>query len=223
MANPQICPSPRAGPQTRPHWKAGSYLTATACALEQNYRLQRFRRHNREMHGWGVVCGLWVVPAADGSHPWGVQICPGYAIGPYGDEIELIQPAQVNVEDYLWFRPDPVVNPLTGGPVQAPAYVAVQYQDWTDGFTLVPNPPCACDDPEYVDARTGDGYQAGVTWAPPTPLSRTEFLPGLCLRESLPCPPCPASPWVVLASINLPARGVPITADMIDNGFRNSL
>src|ERR1700680_2620651 len=105
MATTKNCPSPRAGPVTRPQWSAGSYVTAEACATEQNYRLQRLRRHNREMHGWGVLCGLWVVPGLDGSLPWLVKICPGYAIGPYGDEIELRQPAAVNVQDFLWFRP----------------------------------------------------------------------------------------------------------------------
>lgn len=220
MANSDNCPSPRAGPQTRPQWKAGGYLTSAGCALEQNYRLQKLRRHNREMHGWGVVCGLWVVPAADGPHPWSVQICPGYAIGPYGDEMELVQPARVNVEDFLWFQP----SFFTGiAFFQSVAYVAVQYQDWTDDLTLVPNPPCSCDDPAYVEGRTGDGYQAGVIWPTRTWSRRTRLLPTLCLPESQQCPPCTDRPWVVLAAITLPLRGVPITASMIDNGFRDSL
>jgi hypothetical protein len=220
MANSDNCSSTRAGPQTRPQWKAGHYLTAAGCALEQNYRLQKLRRHNREMHGWGVICGLWVVPAADGSEPWGVQICPGYAIGPYGDEIELIQPVRVNVEEYLWFRPDPIAGIAL---VEGPAYVSVQYQDWPDGLALMPNPACACEDPQYVDARTGDGNQAGVIWTPPVSPNRKEPMPVVCQPQSQPCLPCPASPWVVLASIVLPARGAPITADLIDNGIRNSL
>jgi hypothetical protein len=219
MANSDNCPSPRAGPQTRPAWKAGSYLTASACSLEQNYRLQKFRRHNREMHGWGVVCGLWVVPAADGSHPWAVQICPGYAVGPYGDEIELPQAVPVDVAEYTWFRPE-----IVGiGVFQPPAYIVVQYQDWTDDLTLVPNAPCSCNDPVYVDGRIVGGYLAGVIWTAPEAPSQFETIGGLCLPESLPCPPCPSSPWVTLARIDLPAPGVPITAAMIDNGIRTTL
>ena len=218
MANSDNCPSPRAGPQSRPKWKPGAYLTAAACATEQNYRLQKLRRHNREAHGWGVMCGLWVVPADDGAHPWGVQICPGYAISPYGDEIELSESAEIDVEDYLWFRPD---DPFTIAVVERPAYVVVRYQDQTDDLTSPAKPPCSCTDPEYTTSRIGDGYQAGVVWTPP--LDAQVITGPLCLPDALPCPPCPESPWVTLAAINLPARGVPITAAMIDNGIRNSL
>jgi hypothetical protein len=222
MANSNNCPSPRAGPQTRPHWKAGRYLTAEASVVEQNYRLQKLRRHNRELHGWGVLCGLWVVPAADATHPWGVRICPGYALGPYGDEIELPAPAQVNVEDFLWFKPDPVPGIAVIQPV---AFVVVRYQDWFDDLTVVPNLSCRCDDPEYLPERIGDGYQAGVIWTAPPTASSTDrtATTGVCRPESLPCPPCPDSPWVYLAAIRLPGRGLPITAAMIDNGIRNSV
>lgn len=220
MANSENCPSPPGGQQARPQWKAGSYLSADGCQLEQSYRLQRLRRRNRELHGWGVLCGLWVVPAANGPDPWEVQICPGYAIGPYGDELEVFQPIQVNVEDYLWFRPDPIAGIAV---VPVPACVAIRYQDWMDCLTLVPNPPCSCDDPSYRNARTADGYQPGVIWAQPAKAGQPQELESLCGAGILDCPPCPPSPWVVLASINLPPRGVPITAAMIDNGIRTSL
>jgi hypothetical protein len=223
MANSDNCPSPRAGPQTRPHWKAGRYLTSAASALEQNYRLQKVRRHDRKLHGWGVICGLWVVPAAEATHPWGVRICPGYALGPYGDEIELPQSAQVNVEDFLWFKPD---APAGIAVIQQVAYVVVRYQDWVDDLTLVPNPSCQCGDPEYLPGRIGDGYQAGVIWTPPQVTGNTDprvQTTPVCRPESAPCPPCPDSPWVMLAAIRLPQRGLPITAEMIDNGIRNSV
>jgi hypothetical protein len=210
------CTLPRDGPVTRPHWTAGSYLTAGACGTEQNYRLQRFRRHNRELHGWGVVCGLWVVPGNDGPHPWLVKVCPGYALGPYGDEIELPQPAPVDVTDYLWFRP-----PRSVGGVVLPdiAYVVVRYQAWLDDLNVVPGGACECKEPVYRESRTGDGYQAGVIWTLPADSKS----PGICDRESPPCPPCPDSPWVVLAKIVLPQTGVAIATAMIDNGIRATL
>jgi hypothetical protein len=234
MANSQNCLPPPPDPVTRPYWQAGSYLTASACSLEQNYLLQRFRRHNREMHGWGVLCGLWVVPGSDGAHPWGVKICPGFAIGPYGDEIELTQPAPVNVEDYLWFKPDPFSAIAVLPDI---AYIVVRYQDWLDDLELIPGGACECKDPVYAEARTGDGYRAGAIWTPlaePHPRAPQPGTPSrrnlpsapaseICQPESPPCPPCPDSPWVTLARIVLPQRGVPITAAMIDNGFRTTL
>jgi hypothetical protein len=216
MANTKDCPSPRATPVTRPQWSAGSYLTAEACATEQNYRLQRLRRHNRELHGWGVLCGLLVVPGLDGSRPWLVKICPGYAIGPYGDEIELRKPAAVNVQDFLWFRPVRFVSILRLPDV---VYVVVRYQDWLDALEAVPGGACECAEPVYRDSRTGDGYKASVIWTPPA----ASATPGICQPESPPCPPCPDSPSVTLARIVLPQAGTPITAAMIDNGIRTAV
>jgi hypothetical protein len=216
MANPKNCPTPRAGPTTRPHWQPESYLTAAACTMEQNYRLQRLRRHNRELHGWGVLCGLLVVPAGDATHPWAVKICPGVAIGPYGDEIEVPGSVLVNIEDFLWFRP----SQLAGIAVRRVlAYVAVRYQDWQDGLEAAPAPACGCHGLEYQESRTGDGYKAGVIWTPPPPVS----LPTMCQPGSASCPPCPDSPWVTLAAVALPFARTPLTAAMIDNGIRITL
>lgn len=231
MPNSGTSRAPLATPQTRPRWQPGSYLTAAAVTLEQNYRLQKLRRHNRQMHGWGVLCGLWVVPAADATHPWAVRICPGYAIGPYGDEIEVPQSIQVNIEDYLWYQPETALGIV----FQQIALVAIRYQEFTDDLTAFPNRPCQCNDPEYVPDRIGDGYQPGVLWSNPVLNLRTGA-PGttappptdakdtpVCARESAPCPECPESPWAILAAIRLPQRGIPITAAMVNNELRSKL
>jgi hypothetical protein len=201
----------------KPQWSEGRVLTDSACSVEQNYRLQKFRRHNRELHSWGVLCGLWVMPAADGSQPWGVSICPGFAIGPYGDEIELPRAAQVNVEDYLWFQPQQIYTAIAY--IQPYAYVAVRYQDWLGDLELEPNAPCQCTEPVYREGRIVDGYQAGVIWTPP----KAAIVPAMCQPESAECPTCPDSPWVVLARIALPKRGAPISAAMIDNDIRSTV
>ena len=65
------------GALQRPRYAAGSSLAAHDLRTEQRYRLQRLRRHHRYLHGWGVICGLLVVPAGDPRRPWAVQVCPG--------------------------------------------------------------------------------------------------------------------------------------------------
>src|SRR5712691_4587713 len=59
---------------------------------ERDYFLDKLRRHNRLLHGWGVVCGLEVTAAPTQTMPWLVHISPGYALGPYGDEIYVAEP-----------------------------------------------------------------------------------------------------------------------------------
>src|SRR5438105_14515335 len=40
-----------------PRYYAGQVITASDLVLEHDYLHDKFRRHNRMLHGWGVVCG----------------------------------------------------------------------------------------------------------------------------------------------------------------------
>ena len=76
-------------------------LTPTEMTLEQTYFRDKLRRHNRLLHGWGVVCGaiVCIVPRSDGNgpEPWKVKVTPGYALGPYGDEILIDKAREVDL------------------------------------------------------------------------------------------------------------------------------
>src|SRR5580658_9102554 len=79
-----------------PRYYPRQLITPDDLTLEQNYFRDRMRRHNRLLHGWGVVCGALVCPATttnpDGTVslvPWKVVVQTGYILGPYGDEIIL--------------------------------------------------------------------------------------------------------------------------------------
>src|SRR3954468_3759064 len=80
------------GSQERPRYFPRQLITPDDLTAEQDYSRAKGRRHNRLLHGWGVVCGCKVTeaPAAKGQpNPpdWTVQIEPGYVLGPQGDEI----------------------------------------------------------------------------------------------------------------------------------------
>lgn len=216
MAKVTDCSLP-SGALTRPVYTAGAYLTAATCSLEQSYRLQALRRRNRNIHGWGVACGLLVVPAKDASNPWSVQVCPGYALGPYGDEIELTQRVVVNVEDYIWARGESSPRLFYS---QLVAIVAIRYQDADDLLQPAQQTACECSEPQYRSTRTVDSYRLSVLWsAPPSPTPS-----GICQGESVPCPSCPDSPWLALAAVTLPSTAsTPVTAAMIDNGIRKPI
>jgi hypothetical protein len=195
----------------RPEYKSGNYLAQRDLLTEQQYRLQRLRRHNRYLHGWGVVCGLWLVPAEDSARPWAVQVCPGYAIGPYGDEIQLRAPVMVDIRDYLWRRPRERV--LTAARV---AYVGIRYDE--EQVRLVPSNPsgCDCDDPNYESSRIRDSFQVNILWAL-SGKSDTEKI-NICEQHLAPCPVCADSPYLILARVSLPTgESEPITMSGIDN------
>src|SRR5213075_1626484 len=74
------------GPLERLHYFPRQLLTADDMRTEQEYFREKLRRHNHYLHGWGVVCGCVVEPVTTAKH-WRVRVCPGYVVGPQGDEI----------------------------------------------------------------------------------------------------------------------------------------
>src|SRR5436305_833241 len=107
----------------RPHFTTGSLLSARDLTDEQAYRLRQLRRHDRFVHGAGRVCGLHVYAAPRKLHPWTVGVCPGYAVGPCGDEIDVPARVLVDIRDFHWSRPH------VDGVAARIAYVGVRYAD----------------------------------------------------------------------------------------------
>src|SRR5262245_44446899 len=70
----------------RPRFFPRQLITPDDLTLGQDYLRNKIRRHNRYLHGWGVVCGAKVVKTVD-NLPWKVVVKTGYILGPYGDEI----------------------------------------------------------------------------------------------------------------------------------------
>jgi hypothetical protein len=189
----------------RPDYAPGAYLGADVLLGEQRYRRQRLRRHNRYLHGWGIVCGLWVVPANDSARPWSVRVCPGYAIGPYGDEIAVPESVPVDVRDYLWARPESATGPARV------AYVGIRYAEDSRRLVAMRSARCKCEDPAYRPSRLRDSFQVDVLWE----LLPDAGVPGfdLCAGGPAPCPDCPESPYVILARLTLPeSEGDSLTA-----------
>ena len=68
----------------RVKYQHGMVLTAEDLTAEQEYLLRKQQRHNRYLHGWGVVFGLSVSVVDDE-----VIVEPGMAIDCAGNEIFL--------------------------------------------------------------------------------------------------------------------------------------
>jgi hypothetical protein len=82
--------APPPAPLERVRYSFGMVLGVEDFEAEQNYFRERMRRHNRELHGFGVVRGLGVAIEHDekgrGEH---VAVNPGFAIAPDGEEIAV--------------------------------------------------------------------------------------------------------------------------------------
>ncbi len=126
VALADACVTERA-PLKRPSYFAGRLLDAGALQSEQDYLREKHRRHNRHLHGSGIVCGLGVqVNAIAGSDRDCIVVEPGYAIDRHGEEIavsecvRLTLPADGTVTSVSLRRWD---HPCAEVPSQGPPHV----------------------------------------------------------------------------------------------------
>ena len=218
-------------------------ITADDMTLEQSYLRQKLRRHNRFLHGWGVVCGLAVEAAPTAEEPWRGRGCPGYALGPPGDENMVGGMVHVDLTTGR-SEPEPCSEPWPCPPRPAPGrrraraivYLAFRYAECHSRPVRVHPAGCGCDDLACEYSRTRDDFELRVLSA--LPRSHEEALKldqAWCdrLKEwshkrelplpAPPCFPCPEEPWVVLARIRLPADSAMIADGDISNDGRRML
>ncbi len=66
----------------------GKLLDVDDFTAEQDYIREKFRRHNRRLHGWGTVTGLGVsIPRGAGGAK--AVVSPGFALDRLGEEIDV--------------------------------------------------------------------------------------------------------------------------------------
>jgi len=66
----------------RPNFFSGKLLTPEDLEQEQEYVLDKFRRHNRTLHGFGIISGLKVR-----AHAGQINVEPGIALDCEGNEL----------------------------------------------------------------------------------------------------------------------------------------
>ena len=204
-------------------------LTADDMRAEQEYFREKFRRHNRYLHGWGVVCGMDVKPPTEKDPSWQVTVCPGYALTPQGDELYITEPVQFDLRTKLQ-RPEPCSTRWSCPPEEEPtrdednqtAYLAVRYVECNARPVRVHPTGCGCDEATCEYSRVRDSFELKVLWKIPESHKQakeadrrwgetwqnTGFIfptPGTTGFPVPECAPCTESPWVVLATIVLPA------------------
>ena len=220
----------------RPRYYARQLITPDDMIQEQTYFRNRMRLHNRMLHGWGVVCGLLVTPATTKNggtavEPWQVRVCPGYALGPQGDEIimaceHLVDMRQNGVTGTaadpcgaadpwcsdVWISRDP----------GARYYIAIKFKELAVRPQRVQPAGCGCDDNQCEFSRWRDGYEIGVltqaeylqisTEAETPPAWNTLFQPPDAHNPACHWPTS-AQSWVVLAHVELDDDGRPVVID----------
>lgn len=184
-----------------PRYFPRQMITPAELTLEHDYWRDRMRRHNRLLHGWGVVCGAKVccIPAAQGGsyEPWKVRIEPGYILGPYGDEIiiDCARAFDVRTKGVLAATGEAcgeVLDPWcaevhTKCPPEC-VYIAVRYQEVRCRPVRVQPIGCGCDDTQCEHSRLRDGYEITALLDRPLSHGGSPSIPYPWPLEQ-PCPP----------------------------------
>lgn len=189
-------------------------LGADDLNTEQHYFREKLRRHNRYLHGWGVVCGCEVKPAPTRARPFQVLICPGYVVTPQGDEIMIGCPALFDLASCMVSSDDPCAfaapcPPVTSNtPMRSLIYLAVCYKECEVRPVRVAPGGCSCDDAQCDYSRIRDAYEFSCLDNKPTyPAGPT--CAQLCQGGIFPCPPCPQDNCVILATIRMETQFKP--------------
>jgi hypothetical protein len=175
-------------------------LTADDMQTEQEYFREKLRRHNRLLHGWGVICGLEVV-ANPGVSATAVNVCPGSALGPWGDEICVEEAATLDLA-YCARPKAGDCTPTNGVVVQpdpdaATLLVQIRYVECKSRPMRTLPAGCGCDDTACEYSRLRDGFELRCVVKPPKVKEKPQpFNP-----KVPPCRPGPSDPWLVLAEV----------------------
>jgi hypothetical protein len=209
----------------RVRYFARQLMTAEDMRAEQDYFLERMRRHNRLFHGWGILCGLEVEPAATADKPWQVVVCPGDACCPTGDEVHVGAPTWFDLanashteDDDCVPCPCPPEPPMGSRPsVEGVYYLAIRYLVRATRPIRTSPAHCGCAENSCETSRFRDDFELALLTELPVPydeksvaeesawmedlkysLTRQNNLFGLPTR---PCGSASVGPWVILASM----------------------
>jgi hypothetical protein len=202
-------------------------LGANDLTDDQAYHRAKQRLHNRLLHGWGIVCGLEVKGNPTAQAPLNVTICPGLALSPQGDEICVPDDVQFDLAKCTTGPADnrcsSPCSPIVPGRVDVgkPFWIAIKYAQCPSRPLRVSPIGCGCDDTACEYSRIRDGFEVSCLDALPASYTAVDDPPSVCkvLTQSklIPCPPCPDSPWVVVARLQLAAGGSRISDILIDD------
>jgi hypothetical protein len=183
----------------RTRYFTGQVLGEADLTQEQLYFREKARRHNRMLHGWGIVCGLCIRPGPAGGE---LTVEPGYALDPYGNEIVVEDNVTVDLcsedDDGNAVSPCPQPDDDQRERVRRerspgrPLYLAIRYAE------CATRPVPVGESVEY--SRMRESFAVKVLMELPTSYRRH---PPSHESDSHSCPDSLAEPWVILAEVVL--------------------
>jgi len=145
-------------PLKRVNYTFGLVLGVEEFLQTDTYFLAKHHLENRLLHGYGTACGLDVV--AQSSPQLEVQVTPGWAINPKGQEIRVPQLMCVKVNDWLQANLVGLQELFPGGaPAELSLCVVLCYRECKTDVVPIPGEPCQTQASPMAPSRIADSFE----------------------------------------------------------------
>ena len=181
-------------PAKRVNYPFGLVLGVDEFLQEQTHFLEKHRRHNRMLHGFGTVAGLKVSAPASVDPPE-IRVANGLAASRGGYDICVPNVMCAKVNDWLKANADALRDRFGDFPTTVGVSVVLCYRECATDIVPVPGEPCRSDEDAMAPSRLADSF---------------ELL--LCIDESLGSPPFGSPPASRGTRSVRASRGRPVSA-----------
>lgn len=204
-----VCPACAATTPLRNHYFFGKLMDVADFDVEQQYLVDKLRRHHARLHGTGVVCGLHVHQHANPAcRDRYVVVEPGSALDCCGNEILVVDPEMIDVLAYdavqaLITQPDGQDHVLQ---------LCIRYRECPTEDVPVLYDECGCDDTRCAPNRILESYAFDVRVDPPLPPPVAPHAPQLVWDATL------ALAGAHTVAVHAPSRRLYVAAALAPSG-----
>jgi hypothetical protein len=145
-------------PLKRVNYTFGLVLGVEEFLQEDQYFLAKHYLENRLLHGYGTICGLDVI--AQTTPQLQVQVTPGWATTPKGQEIKVPQLMCLQVNDWVQANLAALQNLYPGGaPTSLNLCVVLCYRECRTDVVPIPGEPCRTQSSSMAPSRIQDSFE----------------------------------------------------------------
>jgi hypothetical protein len=145
-------------PLKRVNYTFGLVLGVEEFVQSDTYFLAKHHTENRLLHGYGTVCGLDV--AIQTAPQLEVQVTPGWAVNPRGQEIKVPQLMCLQVDNWLTTNLAALQSVLaqSAPPVTLNLCVVLCYRECKTDVVPIPGEPCRTQSSSMAPSRIADSF-----------------------------------------------------------------
>lgn len=170
----------------RVNYVHGLVLGVDEFLQEELYFLKKHRMHNRLLHGYGTVCGLWVNKEDTGNGPL-IKVGAGVAVNPKGQKIRVPLDQCALLNEWLTHH-QAEVEGVIGSPPSSllSLYLVLCYRECETDRVPIPTGPCQSLEETSAASRIADNFSLSLELMPPDQTEDETLQELVCLLQSIP-------------------------------------